>query len=142
MAKKRIDFRFSAVVTDPAVMTLCLQEVDRRLFQEKVLRAESDFHERELLRIQKERELNDIRRQHEKEIYLLRKKMHETSPQQQTATGSDGSAEPQVREVPTPRTNVHISEWGYGLFLPTILRVSQLYLNRGVSRWVSRLHIN
>ena len=69
--------------------------MDRRLFQEKVLRAESDFHERELLRIQKERELSEIRRQHEKEIYLLKKKMHETSPQQ-TAV-SDRSAEPQVR---------------------------------------------
>ena len=65
--------------------------MDRRLFQEKVLRAESDFHERELLRIQKERELNEIRRQHEKEIYLLKKKMHEASPQQ--TAGSGGSAE-------------------------------------------------
>ena len=76
-------------------MILPPQEVDRRLFQEKVLRAESDFHERELLRIQKERELNQIRRQHEKEIYLLKKKMHEASPQQ--TAGSDRSAEPQVR---------------------------------------------
>ena len=75
-------------------MTLPHQEVDRRLFQEKVLRAESDFHERELLRIQKERELNDIRRQHEKEIYLLKKKMHESSPQQ--TAGPDRSEDPQV----------------------------------------------
>ena len=69
--------------------------MDRRLFQEKVLRAESDFHERELLRIQKERELNEIRRQHEKEIYLLRKKMHEASPQQ--TAGADRSEDLQVR---------------------------------------------
>ena len=66
-----------------------------------MLRAESDFHERELLRIQKERELNEIRRQHEKEIYLLKKKMHETSPQQ--TGGSDKSAaEPQVRRLCLP----------------------------------------
>ena len=77
---------------------LSLQEVDRRLFQEKVLRAESDFHERELLRIQKERELNEIRRQHEKEIYLLKKKMHEASPQQ--STGVERSEDLQVRYPP------------------------------------------
>ena len=60
-----------------------------------MLRAESDFHERELLRIQKERELNEIRRQHEKEIYLLKKKMHEASPQQ--TAGVERSEDLQVR---------------------------------------------
>ena len=60
-----------------------------------MLRAESDFHERELLRIQKERELNEIRRQHEKEIYLLKKKMHEASPQQ--TAGVDRSEDLRVR---------------------------------------------
>ncbi len=54
-------------------------QVDRRIFQEKVLRAESEFHEREMLRMQKEQELAEIRRQHEKEIYILKRKLHEAS---------------------------------------------------------------
>lgn len=77
---KTFDFQFA---------TLVEQEVDRRLFQEKVLRTESDFHERELLRIQKERELNTIRRQHEKEVYLLKKKLHEASSVQSSLDADD-----------------------------------------------------
>ena len=55
------------------------QEVDRRLFQEKIMRSENDFQEKEMLRIEKERELAAIRRQHEREIYLLKKQLHEAS---------------------------------------------------------------
>merc|ERR1719288_100023 len=55
------------------------QEVDRRLFQEKIMRSENDFQEKEMLRIEKERELAAIRRQHEREIYLLKKQLHEAT---------------------------------------------------------------
>merc|ERR1719510_1240621 len=55
------------------------QEVDRRLFQEKIIRSETEFQEKEMLRIEKERELAAIRRQHEREIYLLKKQLHEAS---------------------------------------------------------------
>ena len=48
-------------------------------FQEKVLKQESEYHEKELLKLQKEQELNEVRRQHEKEIYALKKKLHEAS---------------------------------------------------------------
>ncbi len=58
--------------------TLVEQEVERRLFQEKVLRQESDFHEKEMWKIQRDRELEEIRRQHEKEMYLLKRKLHES----------------------------------------------------------------
>ena len=37
-----------------------------------------EYQERELLRMEKERELAEIKRQHEREIYLLRRKLHET----------------------------------------------------------------
>jgi len=57
----------------------------------------------ELLRIQKERELNEIRRQHEKEIYLLKKKMHEASPQQ--TAGVERSEDLQIR-LTIPRFRV------------------------------------
>ena len=55
------------------------QEVDRRLFQEKIVRSETEFQEKEMLRMEKERELAAIRRQHEREIYLLKKQLHEAS---------------------------------------------------------------
>ena len=55
------------------------QEVDRRLFQEKIMRSENDYQEKEMLRIEKERELAAIRRQHEREIYLLKKQLHEAT---------------------------------------------------------------
>ena len=51
----------------------------RFVFQEKVLKQESEYHEKELLKLQKEQELNEVRRQHEKEIYALKKKLHEAS---------------------------------------------------------------
>ena len=80
--EKNFDEQFSSLVE---------QEVDRRLFQEKVLKAESDFHEKEILRIQKERELDEIRRQHEKEIYLLKKKLHEAQSSNSTPNSPRGS---------------------------------------------------
>ena len=55
------------------------QEVDRRLFQEKIVRSETEFQEKELLRMEKERELAVIRRHHEREIYLLKKQLHEAT---------------------------------------------------------------
>ena len=66
---------------DEQFASLVEQEVDRRIFQEKILKRESEIQERELVKMKQERELNDIRRQHEKEIYLLKKKLHEASEQ-------------------------------------------------------------
>ena len=43
------------------------------------MRSENDFQEKEMLRIEKERELASIRRQHEREIYLLKKQLHEAT---------------------------------------------------------------
>ncbi|XP_040578535.1 kinesin-like protein Klp98A [Lepeophtheirus salmonis] len=54
------------------------QEVDRRLFQEKILKAESEYNEREHLRSECEREINFLRRQHEREIYILKRKLYES----------------------------------------------------------------
>ncbi|CAB4057688.1 KIF16B [Lepeophtheirus salmonis] len=55
------------------------QEVDRRLFQEKILKAESEYNEREHLRSECEREINFFfRRQHEREIYILKRKLYES----------------------------------------------------------------
>ena len=61
------------------------QEVDKRLLQEKLLRSETEYQERELIRIQKERELAQIKREHEREIYLLRRKLHEAKSSEQLA---------------------------------------------------------
>ena len=63
------------------------QEVDRRLFQEKIMRSENEFQEKEMLRIEKERELATIRRQHEREIYLLKKQLHEASVNKVSQSG-------------------------------------------------------
>jgi hypothetical protein len=59
--------------------SLVEQEVERILFQEKVLKAESEFQEREMLKMERDRELAQLRRQHEREIYMLKRKLHETS---------------------------------------------------------------
>lgn len=48
-------------------------------FQEKVLKAESEFQERELQKMERERELASIKRQHDREIYMLKRKLAETS---------------------------------------------------------------
>lgn len=55
------------------------QEVEKRLFQEKVLKAESEFQERELQKMERERELAVLKRQHEREIYMLKRKLHESA---------------------------------------------------------------
>merc|ERR1719510_2589731 len=55
------------------------QEVDRRLFQEKIIRSETEYQEKEMLRIEKERELAAIRREHEREVYLLKRQLHEAN---------------------------------------------------------------
>ena len=65
------------------------QEVDRRLFQEKIMRSENEFQEKEMLRIEKERELASIRRQHEREIYLLKKQLHEATVTKVPQSGED-----------------------------------------------------
>ena len=52
------------------------------------MKTESEYHERELLRIQKERELDEVRRQHEKEVYLLKKKLFEASSSNEAAEAS------------------------------------------------------
>jgi hypothetical protein len=58
------------------------QEVDRRLFRERLLRAEAEFQEKEMLRMEREREVNRLRRIHEREIYILKRKLHEAESQQ------------------------------------------------------------
>lgn len=67
--------------------SLVEQEVERRLFQEKVLKAESEFQERELWRMERERELAVLRRQHEREIYMLKRRLHEQRNRQQMDSG-------------------------------------------------------
>ena len=86
---------------DEKLSSLVEQEVDRRLFQEKVLKAESDFHEKEMLRIQSDRELIEVKRQHEREIYLLRKKLHEAKLNGMAAVSNE-PAIPQIN-VMIPR---------------------------------------
>lgn len=44
-----------------------------------MLKAESEFQERELIKMERERELAILRRQHEREIYMLKRKLHESS---------------------------------------------------------------
>ena len=56
-----------------------------------MLRSESEFHEKEMLRMQKEREINEIRRQHEKEIYMLKKRLHEAASIAETKEEDDAS---------------------------------------------------
>ncbi|TRY79865.1 hypothetical protein TCAL_06049 [Tigriopus californicus] len=54
------------------------QEVDRRLFQDRVLKStESIARDKELERIKRDQQMLDLQRHHEKEIYLLRKRLHE-----------------------------------------------------------------
>merc|ERR1719295_715383 len=85
------------------------QEVDKRLFQEKIMRAESEYQERELLRMEKERELAEIKRQHEREIYLLRRKLHETMKlQEQRPKSSSESDKASVSEARPFDTSVSI----------------------------------
>ena len=43
------------------------------------MRSETEFQEKEMLRMEQERELAAIRRQHEREIYLLKKQLHEAT---------------------------------------------------------------
>lgn len=42
-----------------------------------MLKAESEFQERELMKMERDRELASLRRQHEREIYMLKRKLHE-----------------------------------------------------------------
>ena len=51
-----------------------------------------EYQERELLRMEKERELAEIKRQHEREIYLLRRKLHETMKLQEQRPKSNSES--------------------------------------------------
>ena len=75
------------------------QEVDRRLFQEKIMRSENDFQEKEMLRIEKERELAAIRRQHEREIYLLKKQLHEATVTKVPKSGDSEANEKRLFDI-------------------------------------------
>lgn len=44
-----------------------------------MLKAESEFQERELMKMERERELSQLRRQHEREIYMLKRRLADTS---------------------------------------------------------------
>merc|ERR1719433_1569672 len=50
-------------------------EVERRLEAEVEMRAEKEREERELMLLEKERELERLRVQHEREMYLIKKKL-------------------------------------------------------------------
>ena len=56
-----------------------MKEVDRRLFRERLLRAEAEFQEKEAQRMEREREMTRLRRIHEREIYVLKRKLHEAT---------------------------------------------------------------
>lgn len=59
-------------------------EVDRRLETEAELRAEKERQEKEMLLLEKEQELERLRIAHEREMYLIKKKMsNTTSPSNQ-----------------------------------------------------------
>ena len=62
--------------------------MDRRLFQERLSRAETEFKTKEMLRREQEREVSRLQRIHEREIYLLRKKLHEAVALQRDALHS------------------------------------------------------
>jgi len=57
-------------------------EVDRRLEAEANLRAEKEMQEREFLLLQKEKELERLRVAHEREMYLMKKKLSSTTAPQ------------------------------------------------------------
>ena len=62
-----------------------------------MLKAESEFQERELIKMEREREMAILRRQHEREIYMLKRKLHENSKMQVPGSSSisgrgDGSS--------------------------------------------------
>jgi hypothetical protein len=84
------------------------QEVDRRLFRERLLRAEAEFQEKELQRMEREREVTRLRRIHEREIYVLKRRLHE-------ATSSLQQRQQQQREA-----------GGLGADQVTILRIENL----------------
>lgn len=55
-------------------------EVDRRLEVEAAIRAEKERDEKEMLLLEKEQELERLRIAHEREMYLIKKKLSTTSP--------------------------------------------------------------
>ncbi len=55
------------------------QEVERRLFQEKILKSDGEYQEKELERLEREREIASLKRQHEREIYMLKRKLAENA---------------------------------------------------------------
>ena len=62
-----------------------------------MLKAESEFQERELIKMEREREMAILRRQHEREIYMLKRKLHENTKMQVGGSSSvsgrgDGSS--------------------------------------------------
>jgi len=73
---------------DDQFSSLVEQEVERRVFEEK-------RREREALRAQKEQELAEVRRQHEREIYLLKKELATSAAaraRQDVAEGASASS--------------------------------------------------
>ena len=63
-----------------------------------MLKAESEFQERELIKMEREREMAILRRQHEREIYMLKRKLHENTKMQvggsPTATTGGSNSDP------------------------------------------------
>ena len=56
-----------------------------------MLKAESEFQERELIKMEREREMAILRRQHEREIYMLKRKLHENTKMQDSPPGTTGT---------------------------------------------------
>merc|ERR1719342_1342284 len=75
-------------------------EVERRLEAEVEMRAEKEREERELMLLEKERELERLRVQHEREMYLIKKKLSVAGT---SVTPSTPRPQPLHPEVPDGR---------------------------------------
>ena len=84
-------------------------EVERRLEAEVEMRAEKEREERELMLLEKERELERLRVQHEREMYLIKKKLSVagtvTTPESSRATPGLTLSIPRYRTVGVGKTS-------------------------------------
>ena len=84
-------------------------EVERRLEAEVEMRAEKEREERELMLLEKERELERLRVQHEREMYLIKKKLSVagtvTTPESSRTTPGLTLSIPRYRTVGVGKTS-------------------------------------
>ena len=57
-----------------------------------MLKAESEFQERELIKMERERELAALKRQHEREIYMLKRKLHDSASIKKSSINDSSSS--------------------------------------------------